>query len=251
LLIVCYNNDIPSGFLQYVLFLSVTIPLRLRTGHPVQLLTELYCVCCPVFIDIHVSEIYQCTQFQTICLYTSKLSACTLPGYLPVHFQAICLYTSRLSACTVLGYLPVQFQAICAYTSRKLTRCHSKMSFFSIHRIVTDLKSLIFITAGRDLRKKNASINYLKGRILDCVFSPTFDCVFSPTFDCIFSPTFQVVTGIDYLQQVATCGNENQALRAAKMHKIILHEKTTFWKRKFDAVNIPFLPHVCRQYQKN
>jgi hypothetical protein len=82
------------------------------------------------------------------------------------------------------------------------------MSFFSIHRIITDLKSLIFITAGRDLRKKNTSINYLKGRI----------------FNCILSPTFQVVTGIDYLPQVATCGYENQALRAAKMHKTILHE---------------------------
>jgi hypothetical protein len=83
------------------------------------------------------------------------------------------------------------------------------MSFFSIRRIITDLKSRIFITAGRDLLKKSASINYLQGRI----------------FDCALSPTLQVVTGIDYLPQIATCGYENQALRATKIHKIMLHEK--------------------------
>jgi hypothetical protein len=31
------------------------------------------------------------------------------------------------------------------------------------------------------------------------------------------------VTGIGYLPQVMTCGYENQALRAAKMHKTILY----------------------------
>jgi hypothetical protein len=101
----------------------------------------------------------------------------------------------------------------------------SKMSFFSIHGIITDLKSLIFITAGRDLRKKNTNIDYLKGRI----------------FDCALSPTFQVVTGIGYLPQVATCGYENQALRAAKMHKIILHEK----KRYFENGSSTQSMHLC------
>jgi hypothetical protein len=33
------------------------------------------------------------------------------------------------------------------------------------------------------------------------------------------------VTWIGYLPQVTTCGYENQALRAAKMHKIILEWK--------------------------
>jgi hypothetical protein len=78
------------------------------------------------------------------------------------------------------------------------------------------LKSQIFITAGRDLRKKDVSTNYLKRK---------FDAVKGRTFDCALSPTFQVVTGIGHLPQGATCGYENQALRAAKMHKIILHEK--------------------------
>jgi hypothetical protein len=63
---------------------------------------------------------------------------------------------------------------------------------------------------GRDLRKKSTSINYLKRK---------FDAVKGRIFDCALSPTLQVVTGIDYLPQVATCGYENQALRAAKMHK--------------------------------
>jgi hypothetical protein len=42
--------------------------------------------------------------------------------------------------------------------------------------------------------------------------------------DCV-ELAFQAVTGIGYLPQVTTCGNENQDLRAAKMHKTILHEK--------------------------
>jgi hypothetical protein len=106
------------------------------------------------------------------------------------------VYSAYLKGTFVFGYV-------------NPNRVHSKMSFFSIHRIITDLKSQIFITAGHDLRKKSASINYLKGRI----------------FDCALSSTFQVVTGIGYLPQVATCGYENQALRAAKMYKITLHEK--------------------------
>jgi hypothetical protein len=53
----------------------------------------------------------------------------------------------------------------------------------------TDLKSRIFITAGSDLRKNDADINYLQGR----------------TFDCTLRPALQV----------ATCSYENKALRAA------------------------------------
>jgi hypothetical protein len=47
------------------------------------------------------------------------------------------------------------------------------------------------------------------------------------------------VTGIGYLPQVATCGYENQDLRAARCTKPYCTKKTTFWKRKFDAVNTP------------
>jgi hypothetical protein len=47
------------------------------------------------------------------------------------------------------------------------------------------------------------------------------------------------VTGIGYLPQVATCGYENQALRAAKIHKIMLYKKNDILETKFDAVNTP------------
>jgi uncharacterized cysteine cluster protein YcgN (CxxCxxCC family) len=47
--------------------------------------------------------------------------------------------------------------------------------------------------------------------------------------DCV-ELTFQVVTGIDYLPQVATCGYENQALRAAKNAQ----NRTSLKKRHFE-----------------
>jgi hypothetical protein len=79
-----------------------------------------------------------------------------------------------------------QFASMGALTASNFV---SKMSFFSVHRIITDLKSQIFITAGRDLRKKSTRINYLKHK---------FHAVKGRIFDCALSPTFQVVTGIEY-----------------------------------------------------
>jgi hypothetical protein len=67
-------------------------------------------------------------------------------------------------------------------------------------------KGFIFITSGRDLRKKSASINCLQGRI----------------FDCAPSPTLQVVTESGHLPQGATCGYEHQALRAAEHIRLLL-----------------------------